>query len=121
LLKNARLDPDAARGAIAPLFSDLKGRGFNLEDSPLPHAERVERLVLIMTLAMHGCVGVGRDDALNHPTALAKKSRRRTPPRMGASRNALAAWSRGSPAVCVASSGAFKTISRYRLSWPVSH
>ena len=56
LLKNARLDPDAARGAIAPLFSDLKGRGFNLEDSPLPHAERVERLVLIMALGP--CTGV---------------------------------------------------------------
>jgi hypothetical protein len=48
----------AARWAIEPI-SDLKSRGFNLEDSPLQHAER---LVLIMALAMHGCVGVGRDD-----------------------------------------------------------
>jgi hypothetical protein len=46
---------EAARGAIAPRFSDLKGRGFNLGDSPLPHAERVERLVLIMARRHHRC------------------------------------------------------------------
>jgi hypothetical protein len=40
---------------------------------------RAGRLVLIMAWAMHGCVGVGRDDALHHPTALAKKSRRERP------------------------------------------
>lgn len=32
---------DAARWAIGPMFSDLKGRGFNLEDSQLQHAERL--------------------------------------------------------------------------------
>lgn len=92
----------AARWAIEPMFSDLKGRGFNLEDSQLQHAERLERLVLIMALAMYWCVSVGRDDALNHPTALEKKSRRRMTPIIGASRNSIAAWSRGSPEVCVA-------------------
>jgi hypothetical protein len=66
---------DASRWAIEPMFSDLKGRGFNLEDSQLQHAERLERLVLIMALAMYWCVHAGRDDALNHPTPLEKKVR----------------------------------------------
>jgi hypothetical protein len=54
------------------MFSDFKGRGFNLEDSQLQHADRLERLVLIMALAMYWCVRVGRDEALNHPTPLEK-------------------------------------------------
>lgn len=110
-----------ARWAIEPMFSDFKGRGFNLEDSQLQHAERLERLVLIMALAMYWCVSAGRDDALNHPTALEKKSRRKAIPSIGASRSFIAAWSRGSPVVCVALSGACKTTSRCRLSWPVSN
>lgn len=110
-----------ARWAIEPMFSDFKGRGFNLEDSQLRHAERLERLVLIMALAMYWCVSVGRDEARHHPTPLEKKSRRNPTPRIGASRNSIAAWSRGSPVVCVASCGAFKTTSRCLLSWPVSN
>jgi hypothetical protein len=43
-----------ARWAIEPTFSDFKSRGFKLEDSQLEHAEHLERLILIMSLAMHG-------------------------------------------------------------------
>jgi hypothetical protein len=57
----------AARWAIEPMFSDFKGRGFDLEDSQLEHADRLERLLLVMSLAMHWCVRVGRDDALHSP------------------------------------------------------
>ena len=110
-----------ARGAIEPMFSDFKGRGFNLEDSHLRHADRLERLVLIMALAMYWCVRVGRDEARHHPTPLEKKSMRNTTPRIGASRNSIAAWFRGSPAGCVASCGAFKTTSHCLLSWPESN
>ena len=92
----------AARWAIEPMFSDLKGRGFNLEDSQLQHADRLERLVLIMALAMYWCVRVGRDEATNRPTPLEKKSRDNAPPTIGASGNSPAAWSRGSPAACAA-------------------
>jgi hypothetical protein len=91
---------DAARWAIEPMFSDFKGRGFDLEDSQRQHADRLERLVLIMALAMYWCVRVGRDEALSHPTPLEKKSRRKATPTIGASGNSLAAWSRGSPAAC---------------------
>ncbi|WP_245537426.1 hypothetical protein [Thiocystis violascens] len=91
---------DAARWAIEPMFSDVKGRGFDLEDAQLQHAERLERLALIMALAMYWCVRAGRDEALNDPTPLEKKSRRRTTPRIGASGNSIAAWSRGLLAAC---------------------
>jgi hypothetical protein len=92
----------AARWAIEPMFSDFKGRGFNLGDSQLQHADRLERLVLIMALALSWCVGVGRDDAQNRPTPLEKKHKNKATPTIGVSRNSLAAWSHGSPGACVA-------------------
>lgn len=92
----------AARWSIEPMFSDFKGRGFQLEDSHLQHAKRLERLVLIMALAMYWCVHVGRDDALNNPTPLEKKSVSNATPSIGASRNCIAAWSRGSLAAYAA-------------------
>ena len=64
-----------ARWAIEPLFSDFKSRGFQLEDSQLRAPERLDRLILIMTLAMYWCVRVGRHDALYNPTPVEKKPR----------------------------------------------
>ena len=49
-----------ARWGIEPMFSDFKSRGFELEDSQLELADQLERLVLIIVLAMHWCVCVGR-------------------------------------------------------------
>ena len=66
-----------ARWVIEPLFSDFKSRGFQLEDSQLRAPDRLDRLILIMTLAMDGCVRVGRHDALYNPTPLEKKPRPR--------------------------------------------
>ena len=68
-----------ARWAIEPMFAAFKGRGFALEDSPLWHADRLERLVLIMALAMHGCVRVGQDDVQNRPTPLEKNASGKRP------------------------------------------
>lgn len=65
----------AARWAIEPMFSDFKERGFDLEGAQLWHADRLERLVLIMALAIHWGVRVGQDDALNRPTPLEKNTR----------------------------------------------
>jgi hypothetical protein len=48
------------------VFSDFKGCSFDLEYS------RLQRLVLIMALAIDWRVGVGRDEALNNPTPLEK-------------------------------------------------
>ncbi len=91
-----------ARWAIEPTFSDFKSRGFNLEDSQLKHADRLERLVLIMSLAMHWCVRVGRDEALHHPTPLEKKLTHRPTPTIGASKNSPVARSPGSNGGCAA-------------------
>ena len=61
-----------SRWAIEPAFSDFKDRGFQLEDLQREHADRLERLMLIMALAMHWCVRMGQDDALQRPTPLEK-------------------------------------------------
>ena len=66
-----------ARWVIEPLFSDFKSRGFQLEDTQLRAPDRLDRLILIMTLAMYWCVRVGRHDALDNPTAIEKKPRPR--------------------------------------------
>jgi len=91
-----------ARWAIEPMFSDFKGRGFELEDSQLEHADRLERLILIMSLAMYWCVRVGQDDALNRPTPLEQKRKRKAIRAIGASKNSSAAWCHGSPGACAA-------------------
>ncbi len=84
-----------SRWAIEPTFSDFKGRGFDLEDSQLEHAERLEKLILIMALAMHWCVRIGLEDALNRPTPLEKKRKRKATRSIGVSRNSIAASSLG--------------------------
>lgn len=66
------------RWGIEPMYSDFKSRGFELEDSKLRLADRLERMVLIMALAMYWCVCVGRTELLNHPTPLEKKTREQT-------------------------------------------
>ena len=86
-----------ARWAIEPTFSDFKSRGFQLEDSQLEHADRLERLILIMALAMHWCVQIGQDDALQRPTTLEKKRTRRPISSTGVLKNSAAAWCPGSP------------------------
>ncbi len=90
----------AARWAIEPMFSDFKGRGFNLEDSQLWHADRLERLVLVMALAMYWCVRVGQDDAVECPTPLEKKRVSKATRSIGASKSSAAAWSPCSPGAC---------------------
>lgn len=87
----ARVLDYAARWSIEPMFSDFKSRGFNLQHSQLQHAERLERLVLIMALAMYWCVRVGRAAALASPTPLEKTSRPKATPSIGASEKPLAA------------------------------
>ena len=91
-----------ARWAIEPTFSDFKSRGFELEASRLEHPDRLERLLLIMTLAMYWCVRVGRDEALHHPTPLEKKPKHKLTLTIGASESSSAAWYPGSNGDCVA-------------------
>ena len=42
----------AGRWGIEPLFSDFKSRGFQLEDTQFRAADRLDRLLVIMALAM---------------------------------------------------------------------
>lgn len=91
-----------ARWGIEPMFSDFKSRGFELEDSQLEQADRLERLVLIMALAMHWCVNIGRSEAANSPTPLEKKHKRKPILTIGVSKSSIAAWFPGSNADCAA-------------------
>ena len=69
-----------ARWCIEPMFADFKSRGFGLEDTHLTEPDRLERLMLIMALAMHWCVRAGRDDATNNPTPTEQKAREQSDP-----------------------------------------
>lgn len=91
-----------ARRAIEPMFSDFKGRGFDLEDSQPERAGRLGRLLLVMSLAINGCVRVGQEDALHRPTPLEKKRKRRATRTIGASGSSTAARCPGSRGGCAA-------------------
>lgn len=85
-----------ARWSIEPMFSDFKTRGFRLESTHLQVPGRLDRLLLIMTLAMYWCVNAGRADALQHPTPTEKKRGRKSIPITGACARPLEARSHGS-------------------------
>ncbi len=82
---------------IESMFSDFKSRGFDLQDSQLDHADRLQRLMLIMALAMHWCVRIGRDDASYRAR---KKLTRKPILSTGAPESATAEPCYGSPAGC---------------------
>ena len=104
------------RWVIEPTFSDCKRRGFQREDTPLQAPDRLDRLVLIMTLAMYWCVSIGRHDALYNPTPVEKKPRSRPILTMGASKRFGGVSYPGSSVACVCCSGGYKPISPYQLS-----
>mgnify|MGYP003588215622 CR=1 FL=1 len=62
----------ACRWGIEPMFADFKSRGFPLEDTQLRAADRLDRLLVIMALAMYWCGRVGQEEARDHPTPLEK-------------------------------------------------
>lgn len=47
------------RWGIECLFSAMKTRGFNLEDTHLTHPERIEKLIALISLALVWCVLIG--------------------------------------------------------------
>jgi hypothetical protein len=73
----------SARWGIEPMFSDFKSRGFGIEDTQLRYADRLDRLILVMALALYVAVSTGQWDAVHHPTPSEKKvprtNRRRSP------------------------------------------
>ncbi len=49
----------AKRWGIENMFSDFKSRGFSLMDSKLRFADRLERLIMVTSIAFHWAVSVG--------------------------------------------------------------
>ena len=89
-----------SRWGIEPLFSDFKSRGFDLEATQLRAPDRLDRLLLLMALALHWCVRAGQDDARDHPTPLEKKLKPKPIRTIGLLKSSLAAPCPGSSAVC---------------------
>jgi hypothetical protein len=58
----------SARWGIEPMFADFKSRGFGIEDTQLRYADRLDRLILVMSLALYVAVSTGQWDAVHHPT-----------------------------------------------------
>jgi hypothetical protein len=69
----------AARWGIEPMFSDFKSRGFGLEQSQLRSPDRLARLLLVISLALHVAVSTGLWDATNNPSTDEKKAPSRQP------------------------------------------
>src|SRR3954470_15700717 len=66
---------------IEPLFSDFKSRGFGLEDSQIRLPGRLDRLILVMALALFWAGSTGMWDAAHragplnpHPRAVGLKA-----------------------------------------------
>jgi len=61
------------RWGIEPMFSDFKSRGFGVEDTQIRYPDRLDRLILVMALALYWAVSTGHWDAAYHPTPGEKK------------------------------------------------
>jgi len=61
------------RWGIEPMFSDFKSRGFGVEDTQIRYADRLDRLILVMALALYEAVSTEQWDAVHHPTPGEKK------------------------------------------------
>ena len=60
------------RWGIEAMISDFKSRGFGLEDSQIRISGRLDRLILVMALALFWAVSTGMWDAANRPTRAEK-------------------------------------------------
>jgi hypothetical protein len=65
------------RWGIEAMFSDYKTRGFNLEDSQIERTDRLDRLILVLSIALYWAVSTGMWDALENKTPAEKKPRKR--------------------------------------------
>ena len=65
------------RWGIEAMFSDFKSRGFGLEDSQLQRVDRMDRLILVMALALYWAVSTGMWAAENAALPVEKKRKAR--------------------------------------------
>jgi hypothetical protein len=49
------------RWGIEPMFSDFKSRGFSITKTHLTHCDRIERLILVLTIALYWAVSTGME------------------------------------------------------------
>ena len=55
------------RWGIESMFSDFKSRGFSLKQTRIRFAERLDRLILVLSIALHWAVSVGLSHEKQHP------------------------------------------------------
>ena len=65
------------RWGIEAMFSDFKSRGFGLEDSQLQRVDRMDRLILVMALALYWAVSTGMWASENAALPVEKKRKAR--------------------------------------------
>lgn len=53
------------RWGIEPMFSDFKSRGFCITKTQLKHEDRIERLILVLTIALYWAVSTGMKPKIN--------------------------------------------------------
>src|SRR5215207_3723162 len=73
-----RASDDGLRWGIEALFSGFKTRGFNLEESQIARTDRLDRLVLVLSLALHWAVSTGMWDAAHNQTPAETRGRARS-------------------------------------------
>ena len=69
----ARVRDYGMRWGIEALFSDFKARGFGITDTHLAHAERIERLILALTVALYFAVSTAMKPDQDAPKYAPKK------------------------------------------------
>src|SRR5690242_8140237 len=102
------------RWVFEPMFSDFKSRGFGVEDTQIRYPDRLDRLLLVMSLALYQAVSTGLWDAVHHPTPGEKKAQPINPKRWPAAER------RGSHAGSGASSSSCGYACLCRRSGPCS-
>jgi hypothetical protein len=61
------------RWGIEPMFSDFKSRGFGITKTQLQHTDRIERLILVLTIALYWAASTGMQPK---PTRHTQKKKR---------------------------------------------
>jgi len=69
----ARVLDYGMRWGIEPMFSDFKSRGFGITKTQLQHEDRIERLILVLTLALYWAASTGMQPK---PTRQTQKKKR---------------------------------------------
>lgn len=49
------------RWGIEPMFSDFKSKGFSITKTHLKHPDRIERLILVLSIALYWAVSIGME------------------------------------------------------------